>query len=65
MIVVGLVAINTSASKGKYAVIDLSSGIADEIRTEILKSDLNKFLTSALLLENLPRPSLKHRSKNR
>ena len=43
MLVVGLVSLNVATSKGRYALID-HSGLGDEIRNEILASDLREFL---------------------
>lgn len=44
MVVVGLLTAQTAVSKGKYAVIDNSDGLGVEIRNEILKSDLHRFV---------------------
>ncbi len=44
MIIVGVLAFQTGTSSGKYAVIDQSNGISDEVRNSITRTDLGRFL---------------------
>ncbi|MCY3884689.1 MAG: ABC transporter permease [Gammaproteobacteria bacterium] len=46
MVVVGILTAQTAVSKGQYAVIDHSEGLGDEIRNEILRSDLQQFVSA-------------------
>lgn len=52
MVIVGFASISTATSKGQYAVIDNSTGLAQDIRNEIVRRDLQTFLFSALLQES-------------
>lgn len=48
MIVVGFLTAQTAISKGQYAVIDNSGGLANEIRNEILVWDLHDFISQVI-----------------
>lgn len=49
MVIVGVASVSTAMSKGQYAVIDQSDGLAQEIRNEIHRRDIHTFLVSTLV----------------